>query len=154
LDSVNLRADYVRLIAIPRRAADTGGAALFESAQCAVCHAPSLHTRADYPVTQLADIDAPVYTDLLLHRMGDELADGLPADAGVDGQADSFSWRTAPLIGLRFDRTFLHDGRAKSVTEAIQLHRGNRSEANASIDAFETLSTDDQASLVNFVEGL
>jgi CxxC motif-containing protein (DUF1111 family) len=153
-DSVNLRADYVRLIAIPRRSADSSGAALFESTACAVCHVPSLHTRADYPVTALADIDAPVYTDLLLHRMSDELADGLPADPGVDGQADSFSWRTAPLIGLRFDRTFLHDGRAKSVTEAILLHRGSHSEANASIDAFEALSADDQASLVNFVEGL
>jgi len=153
-DSVNLRANYVRLIAIPRRSADAAGAALFESTQCAVCHVPSLHTRPDYPVSELADIEAPVYTDLLLHRMSDELADGLPADPGVDGQADSFSWRTAPLIGLRFDRTFLHDGRAKSVTEAIELHRGVRSEANASIDAFEGLSADDQASLVNFVEGL
>jgi CxxC motif-containing protein (DUF1111 family) len=153
-DSVNLRADYVRLIAIPRRTADTSGAALFESTQCSVCHVPSLRTRADYPIDALADIDAPVYTDLLLHRMSDELADGLPADPGVDGQADSFSWRTAPLIGLRFDRTFLHDGRAKSVTEAIELHRGSRSEANGSIDAFDALSADDQASLVNFVEGL
>jgi len=103
------------------------------------------HTRADYPVAALAGIDAPIYTDLLLHRMSDELADGLPADAGVDGQADSFSWRTAPLIGLRFDRTFLHDGRAKSVTEAILLHRGTGSEANAAVDAFDALGAGDQA---------
>jgi CxxC motif-containing protein (DUF1111 family) len=153
-DSVNLRANYVRLIAIPQRGEDAAGAALFESALCSACHVPSLHTRADYPVAELADIDAPIYSDLLLHRMSDDLADGLPADPRVDGQADSFSWRTAPLIGLRFDRTFLHDGRAKSISDAILLHRGTGSEANASIDAFDALGADDQALLVSFVEGL
>jgi CxxC motif-containing protein (DUF1111 family) len=153
-DSVNLRADYVRTIAIPRRSVDDAGAALFESSLCSACHVPSLHTRADYPIAALADIDAPIYSDLLLHRMGDDLADGLPADAAVDGQADSFSWRTAPLIGLRFNRSYLHDGRAKSVTDAILMHRGDGSEANPAIDAFEALGTDDQAALVQFVEGL
>jgi CxxC motif-containing protein (DUF1111 family) len=153
-DSVNLRALYVRLLAIPRRAEDSAGAALFGAALCSVCHAPSLHTRADYPVPELADMDAPIFSDLLLHRMGDELADGLPADPGVDGSADSFTWRTAPLIGLRFDRTYLHDGRAKNVTEAILMHRGTGSEANASLDAFDALGADEQTSLVAFVEGL
>jgi len=153
-DSVNLRALYVRLLAIPRRAEDDQGAALFEAALCSVCHVPTLHTRADYPVTQLADIDAPVYTDLLLHRMSDDLADGLPADPSVDGEADSFSWRTAPLIGLRFDRTYLHDGRAKTITDAIALHRGTGSEANPSLDAFDSLDADDRQSLVAFVEAL
>jgi CxxC motif-containing protein (DUF1111 family) len=153
-DSVNLRANYVRLIAIPRRAEDDAGAALFESTLCSACHVPTLHTRADYPIAQLADIDAPIYSDLLLHDMGSDLADGLPADPSVDGQADSFSWRTAPLIGLRFDHTYLHDGRAKSVTDAILMHRGDGSEANPAADAFEALGADDQAALVAFVQGL
>ena len=153
-DSVNLRALYVRLLAIPRRAADDAGAALFEAALCSVCHVPTLHTRADYPVPGLADVDAPVYTDLLLHRMSDDLADGLPADPTVDGDADSFSWRTAPLIGLRFDRTYLHDGRAKTIADAISLHRGAGSEANPAIAAFDALDADDQQSLVTFVAGL
>jgi CxxC motif-containing protein (DUF1111 family) len=153
-DSVNLRAGYVRAIAIPRRQEDDAGAALFESSLCAACHVPTLHTRADYPIAALADIDAPIYSDLLLHRMGSELADGLPADPGVDGQADSFSWRTAPLIGLRFDRTYLHDGRAKSVADAILMHRGDGSEANPAADVFEALDADDQAALVAFVQGL
>lgn len=153
-DSVNLRALYVRLLAIPERRDDPDGAALFEQALCAVCHVPALHTRADYPIAALADIDAPIYSDLLLHRMGDTLADGLPADPDVDGQADSFSWRTAPLIGLRFDRTYLHDGRAATIADAILMHRGEDSEANPSIDAFEALDGADQARLVDFVSGL
>jgi CxxC motif-containing protein (DUF1111 family) len=153
-DSVNKRANYVRGIAIPARRADDLGAALFEASLCSVCHAPSLHTRADYPIAALADIDAPVYTDMLLHRMGDELADGLPADPNVDGQADSFSWRTAPLIGLRFDTTYLHDGRAKTILEAIELHRGTNSEANPAVDAFDALGDEDRQALVNFVAGL
>lgn len=153
-DSVNLRAIYIRLLEIPERQPDALGAALFDAALCSVCHVPSLHTRADYPVSELADVDAPVYTDLLLHRMSDELADGLPADPNVDGQANSFDWRTAPLIGLRFNRTYLHDGRAKTIEEAISMHRGERSEANAAVDAFEALGAADQATLVTFVQNL
>lgn len=153
-DSVNKRANYVRGIAIPVRRTDAAGAALFETALCSVCHVPSLHTRADYPIAALADMDAPVYTDMLLHRMGDELADGLPADPSVDGQADSFEWRTAPLIGLRFDKTYLHDGRAKTIADAISLHRGTNSEANPAVDAFDALDADDQQTLVDFVAGL
>ncbi len=153
-DSVNLRAIYIRLLDIPARRPDALGAALFDATLCSVCHVPSLHTRADCPIAELADVDAAVYTDLLLHRMGNELADGLPADASVDGQADSFDWRTAPLIGLRFNRTFLHDGRAKSVEQAITMHRGEGSEANPAVDAFEALDATDRETLVSFVEGL
>jgi len=153
-DSVNLRALYIRLLAIPERKPDALGAALFDAALCSACHVPAMHTRADYPVAELADMDAPVYTDLLLNRMGNELADGLPADPGVDGQANSFDWRTAPLIGLRFNRTYLHDGRAKTIEEAITMHRGDGSEANPGVDAVEALDAADQATLVTFVHGL
>ena len=83
-DDVNLRADYVRTIAIPwRDAPDPAAAALFEQAQCSACHVPTLHTRADYPIAQLADIDAPIYTDMLLHDMGDGLSDSLADGDGV-----------------------------------------------------------------------
>jgi len=151
---VNLRAMYIRLLEIPARTPNELGAALFDTALCSACHVPSLRTRADYPVAELADVDAPVYTDLLIHRMGNELADGLPADPNVDGLADSFEWRTAPLIGLRFNRTYLHDGRAKTIEEAITKHRGEGSEANPAVDAFEALDAADQATLVTFVRGL
>src|SRR5690606_33901635 len=70
LDTVNVAADYVRLLAIPERRATTErGARLFAEARCAVCHVPSLRTRDDYPIPQIAGMDAPIYTDLLLHDM-------------------------------------------------------------------------------------
>jgi CxxC motif-containing protein (DUF1111 family) len=153
-DSINRRAMYLRLLAIPVRRTQSEGARLFASAGCADCHAPSLRTRADYPVAELADIDAPIYSDLLLHQMGAELADGLPAGPDTDGVAGSFEWRTAPLIGLRFNRTLMHDGRATNVEAAILAHRGDGSEANASIDLFDGLTSGEREALVTFVEAL
>jgi CxxC motif-containing protein (DUF1111 family) len=147
LAHVDRVAFYIRRIAIPRRVGLTPqGAALFEQASCAVCHAPTLKTRASYPITQLAGIDAPIYTDLLLHDMGPALADGM-----TDGSATSAQWRTAPLIGLRFARTYLHDGRAHSVADAVAAHDG---EAHGAALAFQALSPDDQRALIEFVEAL
>jgi CxxC motif-containing protein (DUF1111 family) len=152
--SVNLRATYIRLLAIPSRHTNARGAQLFESTQCSACHVPALRTRSDYPVPELAGIDAEVYSDLLLHRMGNDLADGLPSHASIDGEAGSFEWRTAPLIGLRFNRTFMHDGRAKSIEEAVLAHRAEGSEANAVVDRFETLPDADRQTLLDFVQAL
>ena len=147
-EHVDKVAFYLRRIAIPKRLnLPERGPALFDQVQCSGCHVPAMHTRADYPIEQLRDIDAPVYTDLLLHDMGDALADGM-----VDGGADSRAWRTAPLIGLRFSpMLYLHDGRAASVTDAILQHAG---EAQAAADAFRALSPADQDILVAFVEAL
>jgi len=148
IDDVNRVADYMRLLAIPPRAkADPKAVDLFTQVNCAACHVPSMRTRADYPIPELADIDAEVYTDLLLHDLGDELADGL----AFEGTATSRDWRTAPLIGLRFNRTFMHDGRAKSIHEAVAAHAG---EASGSRDAYLALSPDDQALLDSFVDSL
>ena len=85
----------------------------------AVCHVPAMRTRADYPIAQIAGIDAPIYSDLLLHDMGAALADGM-----TDGGAGPRAWRTAPLIGMRFQAGYLHDGRAPSVAEAVVAHDG------------------------------
>jgi CxxC motif-containing protein (DUF1111 family) len=149
-ESVNGRATYMRLTAIPdRRGLTERGRALFEGAGCGACHVPAMKTRPDYPIALLAGIDAPVFTDLLLHDMGDELADGV-----IDGEARSRDWRTAPLIGLRFNKTFLHDGRAHTVEEAILLHDGNGSEAAASIHAFLSLPPGDHDALLAFVGAL
>ena len=147
-EHVDKVAFYLRRIAIPKRVGLTDrGAALFAQVQCAACHVPALHTRADYPIAALANIDAPVYTDLLLHDMGDALADGM-----TDGGATSRAWRTAPLIGLRFSPSlYLHDGRAASVKDAILAHAG---EAQASTAAFTALSQADQDLLVAYVEAL
>ncbi|MBL8717701.1 MAG: hypothetical protein JNL79_17080 [Myxococcales bacterium] len=153
LESLVLRADYIRLIAIPRRSGLTArGAELFASTKCGVCHASGLATRPDYPIALLAGIKADVYTDFLLHDMGDELADGLPA--GEDGEATYRDWRTAPLIGLRFMKNYLHDSRAHSVEEAIAMHKGTGSEASGSVDLFQALSPTDRATLLAFVEAL
>lgn len=149
-DEVNLAADYVRLLAIPRRdTPDAAGEKLFADARCDVCHVPTLRTRADYPIELLAGIDAPVYTDLLLHDMGSDLADGLP-----DGDASGSEWRTAPLLGIRHLRSYLHDGRARTVEDAILLHEGPGSEANDSIARFRALKPEERERLVRFVESL
>jgi CxxC motif-containing protein (DUF1111 family) len=143
-DEVRLLADYVRLLAIPARPAlDPEGARLFTETRCDGCHVPSLRTRADYPIEPLADVDAPIYSDLLLHDMGVGLTDWRP-----EGDAAPQEWRTAPLVG------YLHDGRATTLRDAVLLHRSDGSEANDSIDRFERLSPDDQERLLAFVADL
>ena len=144
LDTVNRVAMYMRLLAIPyREAPPAAGVAAFAAAKCNVCHVPSLKTRADYPIPALAGIDAPVFTDMLVHDMGDALADGME-----DGEAKSREWRTAPLMGLRFARTYLHDARATSLDESILLHGG---EAKASIDLYQALPAGDRAALLDYL---
>src|SRR5207244_11004294 len=93
------------------------GAAPCAAADCSVCHVPGMKTRPDFPGVQLADISAPIYSDLLLHDMGEELA-----DRQTDEGAGPRDWRTAPLIALRFQSAFLHDGRAATVEVAILKH--------------------------------
>lgn len=147
LEHINRVSFYLRRIAIPVRVGLTErGAQLFEATACAACHVPTLRTRADYPIPQLAGIDAPIYSDLLLHDMGPALADGQ-----TDGGASSSSWRTAPLIGLRFVHNYLHDARAHSVAEAILAHDG---EARGAAQAFQALSQEDQRTLTEYVEAL
>jgi CxxC motif-containing protein (DUF1111 family) len=97
-------------------------------------------------VPQLAGIDAPLYTDVLLHDLGPELADGLTDESALSGE-----WRTAPLVGVRLQRNYLHDGRAATVEQAIRLHGGQAAGAR---DAFAALSDEDRAALLAFVQGL
>ncbi len=103
---------------------------------------PRLPHSANPPAgTQVA-----VYTDFLLHDMGAALADGMP-----DGTATSTEFRTSPLIGLRYMKAFLNDGRAHTITDAIEGHGG---EAAGAVQAFEQLSADDRATLLDFVGAL
>jgi CxxC motif-containing protein (DUF1111 family) len=150
IDNVNARAMYMRLLAIPKRAElGARGEQLFDDTHCSVCHVPSLKTRPDYPIALLAGVDAPIFSDLLLHDMGDGLADGM-----IDGEARSRDWRTAPLIGLRFNKTFLHDGRARTVEEAIAEHDVPGSEASASLHLFAQLAASDRQVLLDYVDTL
>jgi CxxC motif-containing protein (DUF1111 family) len=145
-------AAYVRTIEIPSRAgaaSTAAGAAAFVAADCAVCHATGLNTRPDFPVPQLAGIYAPLYSDLLLHDMGDDLA-----DRQTDESAGPRDWRTAPLMALRYQSAYLHDGRAATIEVAILKHAGAGSEANGSVAKFKALSPDQRAALLAFVQGL
>jgi CxxC motif-containing protein (DUF1111 family) len=150
-DTVNLVADYMRMLRIPARelSDEARGKALFTQAKCDVCHVPSLRTARDYALPQLADTEAAVFTDMLLHDMGEGFGDGLH-----DFSASSSEWRTAPLMGLRFFKTYLHDGRAKSVLEAIELHGAQGSEGQGSAQTFKTLSESERSALVAYVSSL
>ena len=126
------------------------GAKLFKDAQCDICHVPVLLTADKFErLPQLAQQTFSAYTDLLLHDMGDDLADGRP-----DFAAGPRDWRTPPLWGLGLSQVvsgssaMLHDGRARSVTEAILWHGG---EAGVSRDAFTRMSKDERAALVAFL---
>jgi CxxC motif-containing protein (DUF1111 family) len=151
-DKLNDVADYMRVLRIPNPlpdSTDAHGQELFETTGCAECHVPSLHTRADYPIPALADIDAPIYSDLLVHDMGSDFGDGLREfDAGYS------EWRTAPLFGLRHMQRYLHDGRAETIEQAIEKHGGPASEGVATADAFGALSDGDRAALLKFVSAL
>lgn len=145
LAQTNALGDYVRLLAIPPRR-KANGREQFVATGCAACHVPSLRTRADYPIAPMANADAAVFSDLLLHDMGPSLADGL-----TEGEAGPSEWRTAPLIGLRFLTAFLHDGRTDDLETAIRLHGG---EAEGSVQAFSSLTAEDRTSLLDFVSSL
>ena len=96
------------------------GKALFYDIGCTGCHTPKHATRRDWPVEALAGQLIWPYTDLLVHDMGEGLADGRP-EVGASGR----EWRTAPLWGIGLTEVvnghtrFLHDGRARNLTEAI-----------------------------------
>jgi CxxC motif-containing protein (DUF1111 family) len=127
------------------------GAALFGHAGCIACHRPRLDTADDNELGLRKTAIHP-YSDLLLHDMGDGLADGRP-DYGADGK----SWRTAPLWGIGLipvvngQRFLLHDGRARSLAEAILWHGG---EAESSKEAFRDMTKDERASLLAFLNSL
>ena len=141
---------YTRLLGIPPRPApEPRGAGLFDSVGCAVCHVPTLRTRADWPTPQLAGINAPVFTDLLLHDMGEGLADGQTEEGA--GPRD---FRTAPLIGLSYLPAYLHDGRATTLREAVLGHGSPGSEAAGTIERFQGLAAEDQDALLAFVGSL
>lgn len=128
------------------------GEAVFVQAQCAVCHVPELTTGPFAPMKQLSNRSFRAFTDLLLHDMGEGLADGRP-----DYAAGPRDWRTPPLWGLGLSQTvsgstaLLHDGRARNVAEAILWHGG---EAAAAREAFRAMPKDDREALVRFVESI
>lgn len=149
-EQVTLISDYVRLLEIPdRKPATLRERGLFQRANCAVCHVPSLRTEASFDLPALAGIRAEVYTDLLLHDMGLALSDGQ-----TEGDAGPREYRTPPLMGLRFMTTFLHDGRARTVEQAILAHGAPDSEGRDAVALYFALPEDERRELVRFVEAL
>jgi len=154
---LDLVAFYARNLAVPvRRTPDAPdvlrGKLLFHEIGCASCHVPSFETGPSSPDEHLRGQVIWPYTDLLLHDMGEGLADNRP-----EGRADGQEWRTAPLWGIGLTETvnghtfFLHDGRARSLTEAILWHGG---EAQRARDAFAGLPAEDRQRLIAFVGSL
>lgn len=154
---LNLVAFYSRNIAVPRRRnarapEARSGEAIFHNTGCAACHIPKLRTGQNSPDPNLRGQTIRPYTDLLLHDMGPGLADGRP-----EAQANGREWRTAPLWGIGLTKTvsghtfFLHDGRARNLTEAILWHGG---EAQAARDKFSRLSKRERDQLIAFLESL
>jgi len=139
---------FVRFLAPPAPLKATGsakrGKSVFSDIRCDACHVPKLRT-GDSPVKALRNKEVAAYTDLLLHDMGPDLADICL------GLATPSEFRTEPLMGLRLSEKFLHDGRAKSVEEAIRLHAG---EASSSRDKFNALSEADRKALLEFLKSL
>ncbi len=121
---------YFRHLAVPARRNTNhpqvnAGEKIFSEIGCARCHRPELRTAKTYPYKHLANLTIQPYTDLLLHDMGEGLADNRP-----DFQATGREWRTPPLWGIGLTnfineyQSYLHDGRAQTLTEAIVWHGG------------------------------
>lgn len=128
------------------------GEKLFAQAKCAGCHVPELRTGEFPALPQLSNRRFRPYTDMLIHDMGEGLADGRP-----DFEATGRDWRTAPLWGIGLSQqvngspNLLHDGRARNVLEAILWHGG---EAQASRDQFSRFSKEERDDLIAFVNSL
>jgi CxxC motif-containing protein (DUF1111 family) len=137
--------------AAPQDATARRGRQRFDDFGCARCHVPTLVT-GDFEIPQLANQTIHPYTDLLLHDVGDLLS-----DARRDFLAEGVEWRTPPLWGLGLAQvveplaTFLHDGRATSLAEAILWHGG---EAMAAREAFRLAAKQDRDALLAFLQTL
>ncbi|MCV4272004.1 c-type cytochrome [Pseudomonas capsici] len=148
---------YTRNLAVPaRRNVDDpqvlAGKNLFFKAGCQQCHTPQFTTRADAAEPELANQVIRPYSDLLLHDMGEGLADNR-----TEFQASGREWRTPPLWGLGLTETvsghtqLLHDGRARNVMEAILWHGGEAQAAQRQVLAFDA---DQRAALLAFLNSL
>jgi CxxC motif-containing protein (DUF1111 family) len=164
---------YIALLGVPaQRGLDDPqveqGQGLFSSIGCVDCHTQTLQTSIYHPFSELRDQTIHPYTDLLLNDMGEGLADNLG-----EGNASGAEWRTTPLWGIGLSacvtggvenpvggqgnevctpqHSYLHDGRARTIDEAILWHGG---ESEVSKVKYETLSDTDEAALLAFLKSL
>ena len=133
----------------------SAGAKVFQGMRCAACHTSEMKTGSGHLFAELRNQTIHPYTDLLLHNMGTGMADKL-----AEGQATGEMWRTSPLWGIGYtekvmgDSTkagYLHDGRARNLSEAILWHGGEGAVAS---QRFQALSKADRDSLLAFLKSL
>lgn len=147
---------YCRTLAVPaaRDVSDENvnrGYQIFQQLNCTACHTPKQRTQQT-PISALSNQNFYPFTDLLLHDMGEALADNRP-----DYKANGNEWKTRPLWGIGLQQIvnghteFLHDGRARNLTEAILWHGG---EAEKSKNGFKQLTPTDRNDLLKFLNSL
>ena len=160
LSDIEAFADFMRMLAPPTPAPDTpstvNGRALFAKIGCVHCHTPSFTTgrmiasgSSTTPSAALSNQTVNLFSDLLVHHMGRDLADGI-----TQGSAGPDEFRTAPLWGVGQRVFFLHDGRTSNLVEAIEAHKSKDSEATKVIDGFNRLKAREQQDIINFLRSL
>ena len=154
LDAVKF---YVQTLQVPARRNVTDaqvikGKQIFINAKCESCHQQTMTTAVNVAFSPISNQRIHPYTDLLVHDMGVGLADGRP-----DFDANGNEWRTAPLWGVglfekvNYPAFYLHDGRARTLIEAIMWHDG---EAHQSVNYVKQLSKADRDALIQFLKSL
>src|ERR1700693_4823858 len=160
LSDIEAFADFMRMLAPPTPAPGTpstvNGRTLFIRTGCAHCHTPSFTTgrmiasgSSPSPSAALSNQTVNLFSDILVHHMGRDLADGI-----TQGSAGPDEFRTAPLWGVGQRVFFLHDGRTSNLVEAIEAHKSKDSEASKVIDRFEKLQIPEQQDVLNFLRSL
>lgn len=155
-ESLNAISSFMTALGVPDRRIENQeefdkGADVFDTIGCALCHRPTMKTGKSDKFKGLAHQTLYAYTDLLLHDMGEKLSDGV-----VENNASGSEWRTPPLwsIGIvegKDGASFLHDGRAKSIEEAIVSHGG---EAETVKGNYLDLSKEDKEDLFVFLRSI
>jgi CxxC motif-containing protein (DUF1111 family) len=152
ISDVDAFVDAMRLSAPPAPAALTAhtesGRDAFERVGCALCHSETLTTSSSYN-TGMGYVKYHPLSDFALHHMGTNLADGVS-----QGAAGPDEFRTAPLWGVGQRLFFLHDGRSADLSDAIQQHSSQGSEANTVTRQFNNLSAQDKQALLDFLRSL
>jgi len=153
-------ADFMRMLAPPTPAPDTpsivNGRAAFATTGCAYCHTQSFTTgraiasgSSTRPSLALSNQPVNLFSDVLVHHMGEGLADGI-----TQGGAGPDEFRTAPLWGVGQRVFFLHDGRTTDLVKAIEAHNSRGSEASTIIERFNRLRITQQQDIINFLRSL
>ena len=160
ISDIEAFANFMRMLAPPTPAPPTAsserGRAAFTTIGCAHCHTPSFTTGAmiasgssTNPSAALSNQTVNLYSDLLVHHMGEGLADAI-----TQGGAGPDEFRTAPLWGVGQRVFFLHDGRTSNLVDAIRDHKSPGSEANRVIEHFNKLSPQEQQEIIDFLRSL